>query len=392
MTATRSSSRDLEGAWPDPRLTYALAGLLLIAALVFLIRGYLGVWFRPDLTDMGHRTIGLDYIRAGATPYSPLRDAGWDAPWGWLGNALTYWPRPPWTRPYYALMMLGTITLMAAWAYRTGVPWSRAGGVLLACAVLAISSICTALGLGQNAVFMVGALVGCLMLAERGHRVFAGICLGFALAKPQIAAPFVLPFLCRGEWLVLAAAGGYLAIATLLVGWAIGLSPLAFVQAWMAFIERSPQWPGYGPYQWLMMAGIDQSTALASTAIVVMSAGFVLIFLLRRRPLAQLFAIAAVTGRLWSYHQLYDNAMLVFLLIATAAVAERRRDWLSISIFGAVGLSLWMPGRVNDIFAFQLFQMAAWLAGGAIVASSGEAITSPGTRATLRRGRLTCNR
>jgi hypothetical protein len=357
-------------AWPDARLLYVFAALLTVAAVVYLGKGYAGVWLKPDLSDMGHRTIGLDYIRAGITPYSPARDAGWDAPWGWLGNALTYWPRPPWTRPYYGLMMFGTIALMVAWAYQAGARSSRAGGVLLAAATLAISSICTVLGLGQNALFIVGALVASLMLAERGHRVLAGICLGFALAKPQIAAPFVLPFLCQGQFVVLVAAAGYLVSATVLVGWAVGLSPLAFIEGWMSFISDSPRWPGYGPYQLLMDAGVAQSTALFSTAIVVAAAGAVLIYLLRRRSLALLFALAAVTARMWSYHQLYDNAMLVFLLVATAVVADQRRDRVSVTTFLAVGLTLWIPGRACDLYAVQMLQMAVWLVGAAVIAWS----------------------
>ena len=108
---------ETKGAWPDTRLLYGFAALLTVAAVVYLGKGYASLWFTPVLSDMSLRTVGLDYIRAGTTPYSPIRDAGWDAPWGWLGNALTYGPRPFWTRWYYGLAMFGTIALMVAWAY-----------------------------------------------------------------------------------------------------------------------------------------------------------------------------------------------------------------------------------------------------------------------------------
>ena len=360
MTITR--------AWPGTRSATACAVALLIAGAVYLAKGYAGLWLRVDLSDMGHRTIGLDYIRAGGTPYTVAHDAGPDAPWGWLSNAFAYWPPSPWTRPYYGLLMLATIALMAWWAYKAGARSSRADGVLFASAALAISSICTVLGLGQNAFFVVGALIGCLMLAERGHRLAAGLCLGLALAKPQIAAPFALPFLVRGEWLVLGAAAGYVAIALLLVCWAISQTPVVFIKGWLAYLGDAPPWPGYGPYQMVIDAGVERDVALAATAIAVAAAGLVVIYLLRRQPLPVLFAIAAVTGRLWSYHQLYDNAMLVFLLIALGSLAARQHNWLTTTTFVAVGATLWMPGRACDIVIFQLFQMAVWVIGTAVLA------------------------
>jgi len=224
---------------------------------------------------------------------------------------------------------------------------------------------------------MVAALIGCYLLAERGHRVGAGVCLGFAMAKPQIAAPFALPFLIAGDFVVLAAAAGYIVTALLVVGVVAGLSPLAFIQGWLKYIANAPQWPGYGPYQLLVETGMPQPTALSVTAVVIGGIALVAIVARRRQPLIVRFAIAAVAARLWSYHQLYDNIMLVFLLIAAGEQAIRCRDWRTSITFVAVGATIWMPGRACDIPAFQWFQMTVWVIA-AITLASGWNTASPG--------------
>lgn len=351
---------------------YWLAAGLIAGGLVYLVKGFAALGFHPEIlgTDMGHRLAGLDLIRAGGTPYGPPHVSSPEAPWGWLGNALVYGPPLPALRVYYLLLILAVMWLLWSWGYRVGIRFSRASGLLLAASTFAISSICTAVGVGQNSPFIVAALVASYLLAERKQRVLAGVCLGFALAKPQIGAPFVLPFLCTGEFLVLAAAAAYMTAATLAVCVLIGISPLEFIQGWFRFIGEMPSWSGYGPHRWLGDAGLPESTALAAAAIIVGVAALWTIWVLRHRPRIVLFAIAAVAARLWSYHQLYDNVMLVFVLIAAGELAAGSRDWRATATFAAVGLSIWLPGRFCDFAVFQWFQMLVWMAGAGVIATT----------------------
>jgi hypothetical protein len=121
----------------------------------------------------------------------------------------------------------------------------------------------------------------------------------------------------------------------------------------------------------LVGEGLETRTALLVCALVFGGIGASLIFCFRKAKMLVLFAIAAVAGRLGSYHQLYDNGMLLFLLLALGIDAARKQSRLGILGFLAVGVSLWAPGRFCDWSMFQAFQILAWLFG-LIVLLSGQ--------------------
>lgn len=347
------------------RISSAACGVL---GAFYLVAGYLRLAMQDDLSDFQQRVNGLSLIRHGSTPYTLDRIAVADAPWAWLGNLVIYWP-PRYERIYYAALMLGVTLLLATFAYREGERVRVGGGRLLAAAVLASSSLVTALGLGQNSPFIVAALVACYLLLNRGHRVLAGLCLGFALAKPQISLLFTVPLLVTGEFVALAVAAAYAASAMLIVCAMTGLTPVALFGDWQRYIA-SIEWPGYGPYQLLIDAGLPERDVLLGSALVFGGVAMTVIAILRQRPLLVLFAIAAAAGRLWSYHQLYDNLMIVFLLIATGTQMLRSDRPQPAVLFVLVGLTLWLPGRVCDWPVFQWFQMTVWVGAAVAVAAT----------------------
>lgn len=345
-----------------------IAMTLLLLGVSYVAAGCWRLWSQSVLTDFVQRVNGLMLIRAGSTPYTLDYRAVADAPWAWLGNLLLYWP-PAMQRVYYGLLIVGVLLLIVSWAYRIGERARPGGGLMLAGATLAMSSVVTALGLGQNSPFMVAALVGCYMLVANGHPVAAGLCLGFALAKPQISLLFVLPLLVTGQFLALAVAAAYVVVATLLVCSMTGLTPIELTRDWQVYIAGI-KWPGYGPYQVLIDAGLPERAVLVSSALVFGGAATAAIAVLRDRPLLVLFAIAAVAGRLWSYHQLYDNLMIVFLLVALGELALRSAARPALIMFLLVGVTVWAPGRFCDVAAFQWFQMFTWLAGAGMAAAA----------------------
>jgi hypothetical protein len=124
---------------------------------------------------------------------------------------------------------------------------------------------------------------------------------------------------------------------------------------------------GYGPMTRLRSAGLPQSVAVSLTAVTVGAAAAIVTWGWAKSPLLSQYAIAAVAGRLWTYHQLYDNLMLLFLLLALGDLALRMGRKLHWCAFAAVGISLWAPGRWCDFAAFQNFQMLTWIIGLAVL-------------------------
>jgi hypothetical protein len=349
------------------RLTKTFALVLVILGSAYLTKGLTHFLANQgQVSDLKHRVNGLERVFSGQSPYGTTPDRGPaapDAPWGWLGNALIYWP-PARIRPwYYATLALAGLTTILLGAWRIGRTANVEPELLLPAAAFAVSSTCTALGLGQNSIFVFAALMGCLLTAQEGHELSSGILLGAAMVKPQIAGMFVFPFIFQLRLLPLAAAAGFGLLATMALGVLIGMSPFALILEWQRYLSGIHEWPGFGPLSMLVGVGLPTRTALLVTALVFGGIGAGLIFWWRKAETLVLFAIAAVAGRLGSYHQLYDNGMLLFLLLALGVNAARKQDRLGVVGFLVVGVSLWAPGRFCDWTMFQVFQILAWLFG-----------------------------
>ncbi len=113
-------------------------------------------------------------------------------------------------------------------------------------------------------------------------------------------------------------------------------------------------WPGYGPLQWSVGLGLPQNVAIAVMAGVFGLLATGCAAALRSRSTLQLFALMAVAGRMWTYHQQYDNVMLVFLLIA---LGER-----FVSSPGRTAFVAFAICGISDHTPFQVFQVITWMA------------------------------
>src|SRR5262249_55241732 len=82
-------------------------------------------------------------------------------------------------------------------------------GWLGASAAFALSGATTALEVGQYTLVILGLLAGALWALERERPYLSGILFAAALAKPTIAAPFVLILVVRREWRALFSMGAF---------------------------------------------------------------------------------------------------------------------------------------------------------------------------------------
>ena len=318
--------------------------------------------------------IGPPYHRQGGYP-----------PWAFPTAALFILPTGFLvTRIYYSVLNLLALTVIFVWAYRLGRPHSRAGGVFLAAAALAIFGFYRTLEVGQYGILINGLLIGVYYLVEKHKPVSAGIVYGMAAMKPQISALFAVSFLVRRQWKSLVAATAYVVMASL-VTWALTkTNPIEMLSQMQHLVHRWIYHPDLyveyidpkegGPFPqgcssisfMLMYFHVDWDIATPLGAVLGLLATGILTWLWRNSSTLTLFAIAATAGRLWSYHLPYDNAMLVFLVVALGRLALLRPSISSVLAFGLVGLSLWTPVRgIYDAYPlpFQVFQMGSWMFG-----------------------------
>jgi hypothetical protein len=295
------------------------------------------------------------------SPYQDQWAASPYPPWTFPANLAFY--SPPWSlaKPWFVLINLVCLLLLAGWAWRVVGGTHGFDAMVAATSITAISSIATGLGLGQNAIIYTALLAGSLVCYQGGRPILSGLLLGIAMSKINIATPFILPFVFRKETKVVAAAAAYMLGATLLVAFWVHSPPWTMMKLWTAAAQRN-NGVAYGPASLLTCVGMSPDTAARGCAVVVLSVAVAVLAMLRKLPILTLFGLAAGFGRLWTYHRVYDNVMLAFLLVALADLHFRTKlrsvglAWL------LVGLTLWIPIRSMDVPIVHLIHVLIWIA------------------------------
>ncbi len=282
--------------------------------------------------------------------------------WSYFSGYVLFWPSWQTTRVYYAAIQLICLLWLVRWAFLQGRQVDAWCGAFCASAVAATASFCTTLANGQYGILVLALLAAALQLDEAGWPCTAGLLAGVACLKPNITGPFLLCFAVRRRWRVLSMATGYLSIASLWIWVAVRTNPLEMLGQMLRGGADFAQ-TGYGLVSVAIALGMKPATATPIIALSVMSVTLVICLKYRKRPALELFAVAGVAARFWTYHQTYDNLSVIFLLVALA-----RKSWVrgtpgQLLALGAVGVSLWLPAKFTDLLWFQVVQCFVWIAG-----------------------------
>ncbi|HUO08347.1 MAG TPA: glycosyltransferase family 87 protein [Phycisphaerae bacterium] len=263
---------------------------------------------------------------------------------------------------YYAAWMILSLAAMFAWGWTTGRMWGLRASLLFALSLTAIAGWTRAIYLGNYPLLLVLLLIVTLLLAERGHPLWAGLVLGIVLLKPTLTGPFVLVFLVRRDFKTVAVAGIYLAACSLVCWWLTRTDPLEMTRQMFA-AGRVWVSGGYGPVQYLIRLGAAPQNATLIIGLLGFVLGVAAMVLARTKDLLVLFGIASIIARLWSYHYYYDDGVMLFALIALAVMAMRTNDSLLTLAFLAMGASLWAPAKLTETHLIvQLLQIVIWIA------------------------------
>lgn len=344
--------------------------LLLVVCLALLSIAYLGKGFY-----IGAFRDGADVFRRWAEerfllhePIDPRLAASFARrgvvypPWSYFSGLFLLWP--PWAqvRAWYAFVNLASMTWIIIFVAGYAREQSKLDRLLLVLSVTAIGAFCSNIGVGNYGVIVLALLVGAYQADQADRPVLSGLLIGVALLKPQLSAPFLLVALMRGRFRALAAAAVYLVVATVAIWMISGIDPLLM-------LERSAQTAGVfahttaGLLTVVLDAGVPYRLAAPLTALLCLAIFTPLLWQYRDRSLMLLFAIAALTSRLWTYNLNTSNLILIFLLLALWRLAIETRDTRATALFIAVGASLWVPARLSEYHVVQLVEHLTWLAG-----------------------------
>lgn len=271
-------------------------------------------------------------------------------PWSYFTAIFLMWPSN-WqmAKLWYAGVNVLAIAVIGIFGYHIGKIGGKEMGCLFAAASLAMGSICGSLGVGQFSIIVTAALIATWWLVENDYPILAGIAFGVSLFKPTISATFIIPLLVKRRWMTLATAAVYIAVGSCFMWWRSGEDPLAVLRS----MREGPmhEWSFQGSHDLLSLMGLlgwNERLALNGIAATVMILAIGLIFHWRNAPLLYLFTIAAIAGRLWTYHRFYDDVILVFLLAAVGEAAIRQRNVIGAATFFLTGVTLWLPQRISD--------------------------------------------
>jgi hypothetical protein len=240
---------------------------------------------------------------------------------GWTGFGAARW--------LWAGLTIGALGWMAHLTIRESLATSRLEAAFAALMLLSMNGAGVAVGNGQLSPEILPVLVtGLLLLCSNrgGWRtdIFGiGLMLA-ALVKPSFTAPFVwlAIFVPRRLRPAIGVGVGYLTL-TLFATSLTSQDLPTLIRAWLANSSTVAAQGYANVYSWLAALGLQQYYAAASLLIL---AGLGLwLFLNRNRDLWLLIGVAALVSRMWMYHRVYDDVVIVLPMIALFRMIKQSR-------------------------------------------------------------------
>lgn len=359
-------------------LILILTIVLLLLASIYLIKGFYTLTLvdlkQDGAKDLFSRWQEQQYIYQGLYPYDINKDSpnldpnigvitsGGYLPWSFFTGFFLI-PKISWPaiRIYHALLNFIALGVISLFAYKIGLNYGRLRAGLFVASVLAISSNCTTLNLGQYGLIINALLCGVFWCLEANQKTAAGILFGLAMVKPNISAMYFFILVFKKKFQSLIAFFLYMLVANLVISWQLKRNPISLVDR---ILQQSKYFSDKGTSAIDLGVNLGLETQLTVLLMIVISGILVsgIFYLLRNYSLLTFFAIACVTGRVFTYHLYYDNVMLVFLLIALLNLACRNPNKLNIFMYLLVGITLWIPASLRRMGGetYEIIEIIIW--------------------------------
>lgn len=309
----------------------------------------------PFACDLGLRWRDAHYLIDGQNPADPVRDIpdvtrpkpGYP-PWSHVTAILLV---PPVafgaTQIYFAILNLMALGIIGRWAYRLVSRHGPIAGWLAAASALALVSILYCFSNGQYGLVIMGLVLTSFDFAARNQQVLAGLALGLALVKPHIGGLFVLIHLFERRWITVAVCTAYIAGASAMAGIMAKTSPVVMLKQGLSaagnFSERAQNLVAWGAQSLFGEAPGTLGLTAAGAVVTVVT----LLALGRRADLPTKLALCAVVSMFWCYRKQYDCVLLGLVVVAALATAYDLRSRVMAAAYLVMGLSVWLPLRMQ---------------------------------------------
>jgi hypothetical protein len=262
--------------------------------------------------------------------------------YGWMPAQLVRW--------YYALTTALVVAAFVGLLLREARPVRSIDRALLAVLVGTCYPAAITIGNGQITFYILIAVLAGILLSLRespGARRDAALAalFLFALVKPNLTLPFFWVIAFTKGWfrpVILALVAYGVATVTAIALHGIGLDGVrALLAAWYTRGEYGFSATGYGNlHSWLGEIGLTSWIFPASGLVFALHG----LWAWRHRGADPwvLIGVAAIVARLWAYHRVYDDLLLLFPVIALYRLARSDSSdmeaWL-LFLLGSVALA-----------------------------------------------------
>jgi hypothetical protein len=290
--------------------------------------------------------------------------------WPFLG-----WLSFPAARWIWGATMVAALSWLAHLVVRESFMRTRLEQTFAALSLVACYAAAITVGNGQIILHILPVLLSAVLLLKRGQPgwrrdVLASSLFVATLAKPSISAPF--------GWIVLFVPGSvrpFLLVSLAYVGltaWAASYQDESLVGLFHGWMERSSSVAvsgGHGNIHfWLGTLGMER--LLFPASFLSLAVVGVWTYRHRRGDVWHLLGVAAIVARLWTYHRMYDDLLILFPMIALARTAKNGPQADRSDVVAGLLLAMswvWMlaPGTLTLVpwgWPFTLVQALIWVA------------------------------
>ena len=380
----------------DPRIVRAFISVA-ITVSAFLTVFYLGrgvyhlILKKTPPTDSFLRWRELRYVVGGQNPYDiseylyerefgvisistnsrpvridPVYGATWIGsgypPWAFFWSAIFIPPISwPIARVWFFLIDIFALAGIAVFAWRASPSGEFTHKLLLMLTLLGTSPVCSTLVNGQWGIILCAILIVCITQKEKLGRLPLGILYAIALLKPTFSFSQASVFLNRCLWLVLAVAAVATVGAAMIVGWHLATSPVLMVKQ---MLLQTSRWKdgSYSIPDALIYVGVPRSLAFFGCLGFATLLSIVLVQGSRNTALFEM-AVCGTLARLFTYHQSYDDILIVFLAIALGQLFLKRPTIGHAAMYATFLIMLWLPLRLADFRIVQGLHLVIWTTG-----------------------------
>ena len=279
-----------------------------------------------DLRNM-HRWIGIWF--SGQSLFESSRGAALYPP----ATYLMLWPLLGWTsfqeaRWLWAILSVVALIVVSFFVVRISGAKTPAEKIFAVLLFLSINGTGVAIGNGQLILLILPALLGAVLLIERNDEnvsrdVIAGGLMAWILVKPSVALPFIWIFLFRNKhWRAVVMA---VVIYTVLTFASAAVQKDDLPVLLQAMFHRATvattSFPGTRNLH-AVLTTFGRPEWMTFSSVVVFFGLGLWIFFHRRADLWVLTGVAALVARMWTYHRVYDDALIMLAEVALWRIAR----------------------------------------------------------------------